>query len=57
MLRMVVVLPTPFRPSRLTHSPAGDLEGDAEEDLGQAVGGVEVADPQEGLAHACFSPR
>ena len=58
MLRMVVVLPTPLRPSRHTHSPARDLERHAEEHLGQAVGGVDVLDREDaGVAHRCFSPR
>ena len=57
MLRMVVVLPTPFRPRRHTHSPCGDLERDPEEHLGETVGGVHLLGDQDGSTHRCFSPR
>ena len=57
--RMVVLLPTPLRPSRQTHSPARDLERHAEQRLRQAVVGVNLlrpagvigADPQVDAPH------
>ena len=45
--RIVVVLPTPLRPSRQTHSPVVDLERDAEQHAAQAVGGVHVLERQQ----------
>ena len=45
----VVVLPAPLRPSRVTTSPAFDVEIDAVQDVGFAVPGLEVLDRQHRL--------
>ena len=51
MARSVVVLPTPFGPSRATTDPAGAVSVSAVQDLDAAVPGADV-DELEGLAHA-----
>ncbi len=48
--RSVVVLPTPFGPSRATTEPAGHVEADAVEHLDAAVAGAHVVE-LEGVAH------
>ncbi len=53
MVRIVVVLPMPLRPSSVTTSPAADVEGDVEENLGRAVGGTKVADGQHQAGSSC----
>ena len=53
MLRTVVVLPTPLRPSTAQILALRDNEIDALQDMAGAVMGVEAGDPQ----HQAYPPR
>ena len=54
--RMVVVLPTPLRPSRQTHSPGLMSSETPNSTRLEAVGGVDVLEPRAGAVNACL-PR
>ena len=54
--RIVVVLPTPLRPSRHDALAGRDLERDAEQHPAQAIGGVDVLDGEQ-RGHQSCSPR